>query len=241
MLWLHTVAGKALGWVCTPAGCPGLLPGGAAAAPSAAGHWDGESIPAEPALVSRENIVREAKLRHQQRSTCTIQPAPTEDHSLHTAPSAGVITGPSPSDTSQHLLSTFRRPAWKTKGGGGGLHPSQIHNEKQSPQMAALASTSITQAGNLPGVKRGRKQGREKGAQTSELPGLPHGSNRMGTTRRPPATERVRPGRGAHRAAPRARGGGRHLRVLGVVLASGVVVVDSWKGDKVQDGAESWT
>lgn len=31
--------------------------------------------------------VREAKLRHQRRSTCTTQPAPAADHSLHTAPS----------------------------------------------------------------------------------------------------------------------------------------------------------
>lgn len=41
--------------------------------------------------------------------------------------------------------------------------------------------------------------------------------------------------------APDGAPGQRHLRVLGVVLASGVVVVDSWKGDKVQEGAESWT
>lgn len=40
---------------------------------------------------------------------------------------------------------------------------------------------------------------------------------------------------------PRARTGTLHLRILGVVVVSGVVVVDSWKGDKVQEGAESWT
>lgn len=102
--------------------------------------------------------------------------------------------------------------------------------------MAAPASTSITQARNLPGVKRGRKQGREKEAQTSELSGLPLGNDTPGHLRAPgPDGERRAPG------GPRARSARRHLRVLGVVLASGVVVVDSWKGDKVQDGAESWT
>lgn len=113
--------------------------------------------------------------------------------------------------------------------------------EFQPPPTAAPASTPTTRTG------RETTRGREK----KELGGSP-ASRRAPRIPRPAAAPgRTAPGAGGPSGGgrgggglgvcPRARTGTLHLRILGVVVVSGVVVVDSWKGDKVQEGAESWT
>lgn len=90
MLWLHTGAGKALGQLWISAGCPGLLPGGAGSSSFRSRALGRREHPCGARPRFKGDECAEAKLCQQQRSTCTIQPAPAENHSLHTAPSGGV-------------------------------------------------------------------------------------------------------------------------------------------------------
>lgn len=90
------------------------------------------------------------------------------------------------------------------------------------------------------GGRRGKRKLRSPPASAGQPP---HGNPRPteASPRPDPAGSTGKRERAGGRAARGRGAAGLYLRVLGVVLASGVVVVDSWKGDKVHDGAESWT